>query len=235
MMSSLAAHNAAVSTKRKRRVLIPLRSENPRNTFPFITIALILANIAVFVYQCFFRGNLISLAAVPYEISHGRDLPPYLGYSIYVTLVSSLFLHGGILHIIGNMLYLWIFGTSIEDKIGHMKFTFFYFLCGILACIAHIASEPDSTIPVIGASGAISGILGAYYFLFPRSKVLTAFIFIIFIRLIRIPAVVFLGLWIALQIVNAYSLGGGGGGTAWLAHIGGFFAGLLLAPFFIKH
>ena len=217
--------------------MIPLRDNVPTKTFPFITILIIVINIAVFVYQLSLgseaREELIMRAgAIPYEISHGVDKPPLLGCPVQLTLLSSMFLHGGLFHIIGNMLYLWIFGKNIEDRVGHLRFIFFYLVCGVVASIIHIATSPESRIPMVGASGAISGVLGAYLILFPRARILTLVIFLIFIRFIEIPAFIILSFWIIVQFINATSLHQTN--VAWFAHIGGFFAGLFLIPLFRK-
>lgn len=218
--------------------MIPLRDNVPTKTFPFITILIIVMNIAVFIYQLSLgsearRDELIKRAgATPYEISHGVDEPPLLGYPVQLTLLSSMFLHGGLFHIIGNMLYLWIFGKNIEDRVGHLRFIFFYLVCGVVASIIHIATSPESRIPMVGASGAISGVLGAYLILFPRAKILTLVTFFIFIRFIEIPAFIVLGFWIIVQFINATSLHQTN--VAWFAHIGGFFTGLFLIPLFRK-
>ncbi len=217
--------------------MIPLKDNIPTETFPFVTILIILINIAVFMYQLSLepeaREELIMQAgAIPYEISHGVDKPPLLGHPVQLTLLSSMFLHGGLLHIIGNMLYLWIFGRNVEDRVGHLRFIFFYLICGVVASIVHIGSSPESIIPLVGASGAISGVLGAYLILSPKAKILTLITFGFFIRLVEIPALIILSLWIILQFINAYSLHQTN--VAWLAHIGGFFAGLFLIPLFRK-
>lgn len=210
--------------------MIPLKDDNPTKTFPFITILIIIANIAVFLYEMSLgegANHLIeNMGAIPYEVSH-----TYLSPQVSLTLITSLFLHGGILHLLGNMLYLWIFGNNIEDAVGHVKFIFFYFITGIIASMAHILLNTNSMVPVIGASGAISGVMGAYFLFYPRARVLTLIPFFIFIRIIKVPAFFFLGFWIIFQVINSMS---GEAGIAWFAHIGGFAAGLILAPLFRK-
>ncbi len=152
--------------------------------------------------------------------------------SATIPLFSSLFLHGGWLHLIGNMLYLWVFGDNVEDKLGHGRFIFFYLLCGVIASLVHVAMDPHSPIPTIGASGAISGVLGAYLLLFPKARVLTLIPIFIFLQVAELPALIVLGLWFVLQFVNGMmSIGmdtAGMGGVAWWAHIGGFAAGMVL-------
>lgn len=217
--------------------MIPIKNNTPTETFPFVTIFIILANVAAFIYQLSLEPPLrlvliMRAGVIPYEISHRVDTPPLLGYPVHLTLISSMFLHGGFLHIIGNMLYMWIFGNNIEDRIGHIRFIFFYLICGVVATLIHIQSDPESTIPLIGASGAISGVLGAYIILFPKARILTLLTLGFFIRLVQLPAVVFLGLWIILQFINAYY--SSQPGVAWIAHIGGFFTGLILVPLFKK-
>ena len=214
--------------------MIPLKDENPSRTFPFFTITLIVANILIYIYQTSLGSSdtelfVMQMAAVPYEIVHMTDIHQKSAVPIPLTILTAMFIHGGLLHLGGNMLYLWIFGNNIEDALGHFKFIIFYSLCGILATALHITSAPDSTTPLIGASGAIAGILGAYLLLYPRAKVHTLFIFIVIIKIIRIPAFVVLTLWFLIQVANSSSLEAG---VAWYAHIGGFVAGvLLIKPF----
>jgi membrane associated rhomboid family serine protease len=165
-----------------------------------------------------------------------ETLPPEVAaVPASMTLLTSMFLHGGFMHLIGNMLYLWIFGNNIEDIMGHVRFIFFYVLCGIIAALSHAAIDPDSTVPMIGASGAISGVLGAYLLIYPRAHVLVLIPLGFFTRLIYVPAGFVLGLWFILQILSGgMSLGQEGGGVAFFAHVGGFVAGMALIPFF-KH
>jgi membrane associated rhomboid family serine protease len=143
-----------------------------------------------------------------------------------------MFLHGGFLHVAGNMLYLWIFGNNIEDAMGHLRFTVFYALCGTAAAFSHALPNSHSNIPMLGASGAVSGVLGAYLLLYPHARVLTLFTLGFFIRMIEIPAMVVLGFWFVLQFLNAAFTAGAGGGVAWYAHIGGFIAGMALIGLF---
>jgi membrane associated rhomboid family serine protease len=214
--------------------MIPIKDDNPTKTFPFVTIFLIAVNIAAFLYELSLgegTNYLIgTMGAIPYDITH-----IHLNPQVSLTLITSLFLHGSILHLLGNMLYLWIFGNNIEDAVGHIKFVLFYLISGIAASMTHILLNMDSMVPVIGASGAISGVMGAYFLLYPRAKVLTLIPFFIFIRIIKVPAFFFLGLWMILQIMSSISVSGAGeAGIAWFAHIGGFIAGLILAPLFRK-
>ncbi len=214
--------------------MIPLKDDNPTKTFPFITILLIVANIAVFLYELSLGSGveyLVSvMGAIPYEITH-----IHLNPKVSLTLITSLFLHGSILHLLGNMLYLWIFGNNIEDAVGHIKFVLFYLITGVAASMTHILLNTDSMVPVIGASGAISGVMGAYFLFYPRAKVLTLIPFFIFIRIIKVPAFFFLGFWMLFQVISGINVSQSGeAGIAWFAHIGGFAAGLILAPIFKK-
>ncbi len=216
--------------------MIPLRDENPTRTFPFVTIAIIAINALVFLYELSLRDQLqdavMRYGATPYSITHLANP------AVLATLVTSLFFHGGFSHILGNMLYLWVFGNNIEDMLVHVKFIFFYLICGILATFGHIAITPDSRLPLIGASGAISGVLGAYLVLYPRAKILVLLPIFYFWRIVRLPAIWFLGFWILLQIFNGTTstvfLGASErGGVAWFAHVGGFLAGLILLGIFL--
>lgn len=209
--------------------MIPLKDENPTKNFPVFTLLFLTLNIIVFVYG-------INLPVHPSILYEDYALIPYrlVNHPVdaYPTLYTSMFLHAGIGHLGGNMLYLWIFGNNIEDVLGKFRFILFYFVCGTIAALGHIATDMESHIPMVGASGAISGILGAYLILFPFSRIKT-FIFLgFFWTIARVPAIVLLLIWIGLQIWN--SMAAGAGGTAWFAHIGGFLAGvLLILPF--KH
>ncbi len=206
--------------------MIPLKDDVPSYTFPYATTAIIAVNIFVFTYQLTLgaRGTesfIYRTAAIPYEIMNLIDIRPRSVVPPPLTLFTAMFVHGGILHLAGNMLFLWIFGDNIEDALGHVKFILFYLGSGVVASMAHISMEPSSTLPMIGASGAIAGVLGAYFLLFPRAKVLTLVFLVFFINIVRLPAVIFLGLWFLFQILSS----GSGGGIAWYAHIGGFVAG----------
>ncbi len=221
--------------------MIPIKDDNPTYTFPIITILLILANIGIFIYQ-FSLGSgaqafVYRLGAVPWEITHFREVPRYpVEYRSAIpgvlTLFTSMFLHGGIIHLLGNMLYLYIFGDNIEALMGHGKFFVFYVGCGLIATLAHVVPNPNSTIPMVGASGAISGVLGAYLLRYPRAKVHVLIIFLLFIRVVRVSALFVLGFWFLMQVFNGFVQSGGG--VAWFAHIGGFIAGMVLVFFFEK-
>jgi membrane associated rhomboid family serine protease len=215
--------------------MIPLKDDVPTLTFPYVTIAVIAVNVFVFMYQLTLGASgtenfIYSAAAIPYEITHFVDIRPRSFVPPPFTLFTAMFVHGGLLHLAGNMLFLWIFGDNIEDVLGHFRYILFYLASGVIASLAHVLVEPSSIMPMIGASGAIAGVLGAYFLLFPRAQVLTLVFLIFFVTVVRIPAVIFLGFWFLLQIFSS----GYGGGIAWYAHIGGFMAGaagiMLLKP-----
>ena len=214
--------------------MIPLRDENPSRHFPFLTITLIALNLVLFVYEISLGGGLEpfiqNFGVIPSKLMEGGPL-------VFPTLFTSLFLHGGWLHLLGNMLYLWIFGDNVEDSMGPFRFLFFYLLCGLIATFTHIYFSPSSRIPTIGASGAISGVLGGYLVLFPRAHILTLVPVFYFIRMIHLPAYFLLTFWILFQLFSGFSSLPGSeasGGVAWFAHIGGFFSGILLVKVFQK-
>ncbi len=206
--------------------MIPFKDDNPTSTFPFFTILLIILNCLGFAVELFHPSGLQRLVyrygAVPREL---LSFDP----AAYINIFTSMFMHGGFVHIIGNMLYLWIFGNNVEDRLGHFRFLVFYFSSGIVAAFAHALSSPSSTIPMIGASGAIAGILGAYLLLYPHAKVHTLVFFGFFVDVIRIPAFIVIGFWGIIQIMNGILSKGfmAESGVAWFAHIGGFLFGLL--------
>jgi membrane associated rhomboid family serine protease len=212
--------------------MIPLHDDNPTRRFPLLTVAFIALNSAVFLWQLTLDPRTLAgvwqaLGTVPAVVLGDAPavLPPTL------TLVSAMFLHGGWMHLLGNMLYLWIFGNNVEDAMGHGRFVLFYLLTGVVAALLQSLADPASEIPMIGASGAISGVLGAYLLLYPHARVLVLIPLGVLTRLVRLPAVFVLGLWFVLQIVNS-ALAPAGGGVAWVAHAGGFVAGLVLIPLF---
>ncbi len=205
-------------------MFIPLKDENPTSRVPVVTFLLIAANVLVYFYQVLSPEGLefyvLKMGAIPYELTHfttlrgiPRLLPP-------LTLLTSMFLHGSLFHLLGNMLYLWIFGNNIEDFLGSFRFVLFYLVAGLGAGLTHILFHPNSQIPVVGASGAIAGILGAYLVLYPAARVLT----LVFIWIIPVPAAFLLMIWFFGQVMNV----GLGGGVAWFAHIGGFLIGIFL-------
>lgn len=215
--------------------MLPLRDEYPTLRTPFVNYTLIAINILVYIWQFFVGqsnpGLVYQFALVPAQVSSGISPDDLLH------IFTSMFMHGGLAHIGGNMLYLWIFGDNIEDAMGHGRYLFFYLLGGVLASVAHIVTSPVSTIPTVGASGAIAAVLGAYLILYPRARVLTLVTFGFFIRMTMIPAVIVLGLWFILQLFQGVlTLGGPDvGGVAFWAHIGGFVVGLLLARVFSQN
>jgi membrane associated rhomboid family serine protease len=218
--------------------MIPLRDENPTRTFPFVTILFIAANAAVFVYQATLgpatEQFVLQLAAIPYEVTHFRNLPESSLLPPLLTVATSMFVHGGFMHIVGNMLFLWIFGNSIEDFLGHFRFIVFYLICGLVAAGLQIVLTPSSTTPMVGASGAISGVMGAYLLLYPNARIVTLIFLGFFIRIVRIPAHFFLIFWFLLQLANGFFIAGApdNGGVAFFAHIGGFAAGLVFVRVF---
>lgn len=218
--------------------MVPLRDNNPVSTTPTVVYALIALNLAVFVFQLGLTPPQLNQffdtwALVPAQLSESlRGAAPAWEW---LTLISSQFLHGGFFHIGGNLLYLWVFGNNIEDQLGHGKFLFFYLCCGVMAGLAQWAFEPYATVPTVGASGAIAGVMGAYVLRFPKAQIVTLIPLIIFFTTIRIPAIFFLGFWFVQQaffsvasLSNDVNLGSGG--IAYWAHSGGFVFGLILGP-----
>ena len=223
-------------------MFIPLKDDNPTSRVPYVTVLFIALNAVVFFYQLFSPEGLqyfvYKMGAIPYEITHFKALSvvmlesrePLARLSPPLTLIVSMFMHGGIFHLVFNMLYLWIFGNNIEDFLGPTRFIIFYLLSGLGASLIHIVFHPNSQVPMIGASGAIAGILGAYLILYPQARILTLVFLLFFIRIIAIPAAFVLGIWILIQVLNI----GAGGGVAWFAHIGGFLIGIALIKLFTK-
>ncbi len=214
-------------------MFLPLKDDNPLQIIPFqaVTVGLIGLCVMVFLWQITLpepaaSQAFFSFGAIPAIIFDYRELPPEIVVLPgELTLVTSMFLHAGWLHLGGNMLYLWIFGDNIEDAMGHFKFIVFYLVCGIAGALAHGLSDPASVTPMVGASGAIAGVLGAYLVLHPRTRVLVLALYRIPLHL---PAYIVLGGWVLLQIFNVYAGDSTAGGTAWWAHIGGFATGVLL-------
>ncbi|MBF96822.1 MAG: hypothetical protein CFH34_00005 [Alphaproteobacteria bacterium MarineAlpha9_Bin4] len=218
--------------------MFPIKDENPTETIPYVTCILIGLNIFAFFYQISLTENdnynlILKYGFKPEHFFSNNTLEHY-NNSALLTIFTSMFLHGGIAHILGNMLFLWIYGNNIEDSMGHIKFLIFYILCGLAAAFLQAIVSPSSSIPMIGASGAVSGVLSAYFLLFPKARVLTLIILIFFITFIRVPAGILIGLWFLSQISNAYFIDPNSPGVAWYAHIGGFLMGLILIPFFKK-
>jgi len=219
--------------------MFPLHDDNPTKTFPFLTIAIIFSCVAIFFWQLslgpYSQHATVSLGMIPAVVFQIKSIPPELvTVPAWATVFTSMFLHGGWMHLISNMLYMWIFSDNIEEAMGRIRFIIFYLLCGIAAAMTQALPDPYSTTPMIGASGAISGILGAYLLLYPHAKVLVAIPFGFIIHTTRISAMWVLGFWFVLQIFNSLISGDQQGGVAWGAHIGGFVAGMALVPFFKK-
>lgn len=215
--------------------MFPIWDDVPTKKFPLITVILIVLNSIVYLYQMSlgerFNEFIYSMGLLPFEITHNIDIFPPGPSPIYLTILFSMFLHGSIVHLLGNMLFLWIFGNNIEDYLGKKYFVIFYIFCGTAAALTQIFFNPDSIVPMVGASGAIAGVLGAYLLLYPRAKVTTVIIFGFFIRLIKIPAVVVLSFWIVYQFlygISSLAVKSGEGGVAWFAHIGGFISGIII-------
>jgi membrane associated rhomboid family serine protease len=217
--------------------MIPLQDDNPTELTPVVTIAFMIICVLVFFYQASLpprpsEALVFQYGAIPALLFGEADLPAAIdiGIPAYATLVTSMFLHGGWMHLIGNMLYLWIFGNNVEDVMGHARYVVFYVTCGVLAALSHAMTDPTSTIPMVGASGAISGVLGAYVLLFPHAHVL---VFMPGIGMMRVAAGFVLGMWFVMQVLSGgMSIGGAGGGVAFFAHVGGFVAGMALIGFF---
>jgi membrane associated rhomboid family serine protease len=212
--------------------MLPLADHNPRHRFPFVNYTLIALNVLAFLWELSLGPDLqrvlFDLAFVPRKFF----VPGHWDYDIF-SAFFSMFLHGGFMHIGSNMLYLWIFGDNIEDRLGHVRYTIFYFACGMAATLAHAFAAPGSMLPAIGASGAIAGVLGGYIILFPHAQISTIVPIFFVVTVQRLPAIVILGLWFVLQIFSGVgSLGVSDaqdmGGVAWFAHIGGFVAGMIL-------
>lgn len=231
--------------------MFPLSDENPTELTPYITVALIAINVIVWVYlqgagltEAALFSSVCEYGLIPAELTgetggyRGVQLLPGVlcrfGGLTWPTLLTSMFLHGSWLHLIGNMWFLWVFGNNIEDSMGHLRYLAFYLLTGLAADGAHIWTLPDSVVPTVGASGAISGVMGAYLVLYPRVRVNTLFIILFFIRIIPVPAWLVLGEWFLIQFLQGLTVSATqvGGGVAFWAHVGGFVAGVLLVkPF----
>lgn len=220
--------------------MIPLHDDNPTEIFPIFTVLFIAACVLAFFWQSSLgaegnRAVVYGLGVIPAVLLNKLSLPPELFIlPAWQTMFTSMFLHGGFMHLAGNMLYLWIFGNNVEDAMGYFRFIIFYFVCGLAAVAGQTLQDPSSQIPMIGASGAISGVLGAYLLLYPHARVLVLIPLGFFSQLVRLPAGWVLALWFAIQIVSSALSSGEGGGVAWFAHIGGFIAGMALVPLFKK-
>ena len=219
--------------------MFPIRDNIPSRSTPFVMYGIILFNAYIFYQELIVSNSELEkimglFGLIPFEFMQGLSVNP-ANLFLYVPLITNLFLHGGWLHIIGNMWYLKIFGDNIEDRMGHGMFFVFYLLCGVVANVIQVLIDPSSQIPTIGASGAISGVLGAYSVCFPSAKVSTVVFLFIFLTVIEIPALLFLGLWFFMQLQSgAASLFMAGSNVAWWAHVGGFLAGMVLVNLFPK-
>ena len=216
--------------------MIPLHDDNPTERMPLVTIAFIAACVLVFLYQASLpvgpgQTFVFQYGAIPALLFGQGELSSHVvAIPAFATLFTSMFLHGGLMHLIGNMLYLWIFGNNIEDVMGHAKYLVFYLACGLLAALSHAITDPSSPVPMVGASGAISGVLGAYILLFPRAHVL---VLIPGLGTTRVAAGLVLGMWFVMQLFSGgMSVGSKGGGVAFFAHIGGFVVGMALIGLF---
>lgn len=228
--------------------MIPISDDNPTRTTPYVVYALIILNVFVYLINNVGAGpfgRLWNFSMIPYSVIHDMRVIPIINqfgqiagfqkdmaigpHPQWITIFTSMFMHGGLFHIGGNMLFLWVFGNNIEDVLGHAKFLLFYTACGVLAAFAHIASNPNSMIPTVGASGAIAGMLGAYLLLYPQARVNTLVFLGFFVTHVEIPAIFVLGVWFLTQLTGVAGSGGTiGGGVAYWAHIGGFVAGLVI-------
>jgi membrane associated rhomboid family serine protease len=221
-------------------MFFPYRDDNPHTITPVVTYALIAVCVVVFLWQVSLSPNAATAAIyvfglVPGDLFGLVEINPALGrLPGWMTIFTSMFLHGGWMHLIGNMAYLWIFGDNIEASLGHVRYFVFYLVCGVAAAVAQIAAAPGSEVPMIGASGAISGVLGAYLVLHPRANIRVFVWFILIITRINLPAWVVLGIWFVGQLVSSAGADPGAPGVAFMAHIGGFVAGAVLVFFFKK-
>jgi membrane associated rhomboid family serine protease len=209
--------------------MIPYKDDNPIQIIPFSTILIIALNMLVFIMQLLSgedgRSIVYSYGAIPHNIisfQSNQPIPPVL------TIFTSMFMHGGLFHLAWNMLYFWIFGNNIEERLGHIRFVLFYLFCGVVAAFSHALLSPGSHVPMIGASGAVSGMLGAYILLFPMAKVHTLIFLGFYVTVVKIPALIVIGFWAIIQVVSGLLSSGSAnlGGIAFFAHVGGFFAGL---------
>jgi len=238
--------------------VFPLKDDIPTRRFPYLTVGLIVANVVMFFFfqgafidDTDFNQKVIDYGAIPFEISNPGEYCAAEGQrlvcggdasgqpSTWLTILTSMFMHGGLLHLGGNMLFLWIFGNNIEDSMGPLRFIAFYLLGGVAALAAQTAIDPSAAVPTIGASGAVAAVLGGYALLYPRARVVTLLFIVIFFTILELPALLVLGGWFVLQALYGVSElatpVGSGGGVAYFAHIGGFLFGLLLIKLFANH
>ena len=218
--------------------MIPLKDDTPTRRTPWVGRIVLVACIAVFLWQVTLppeeaRAAVLGLGMIPAVLFGATSLPTEIAVvPPPLTVLTSMFLHGGWLHLAGNLLFLWIFANDVEDSMGHLRFTLFYLLCGVIAALAQALYEPSSEVPMVGASGAISGVLGAYLLLLPRARILVLIWLGIVVTWLRLPAVIVLGLWFGFQLLQQTAVEPGQGGVAFMAHIAGFVAGMVLIPFF---
>jgi membrane associated rhomboid family serine protease len=218
--------------------MIPLRDDIPSAARPITTYLIVAICTAVFLYMLSLGSEprveafILQYGVTPADVTGRAGTSPVQAYP---TIITSMFMHGGWFHLIGNMLYLWIFGDNVEDLMGHAGFAIFYLIAGVAATLTHVFLNAGSTIPLVGASGAIAGVLGAYLVLFPRARILSLVPFGFFSRIMEVPALFFLPVWFLLQFLQGVAdIAGTGGGVAWWAHIGGFVAGIVLVPIFAR-
>ncbi|HEY3919278.1 MAG TPA: rhomboid family intramembrane serine protease [Stellaceae bacterium] len=215
---------------------LPFRDDTPPRQIPALTYGLVAACAAVFLWQISLGRDgvdetSLSLGMIPAVLFGTARLPPHLRLvAPWMTIFTSMFLHSGWLHLIGNMVYLWVFGKGVENALGSARFLVFYFVCGAAAAATQALTDPTSTLPMVGASGAIAGVLGAYLVLYPFGHVFVFFWIIIIFRIVAVPAIILLGLWFLIQLLSAQDAGAGAGVAFW-AHVGGFVAGMILVPF----
>lgn len=218
--------------------MIPIRDDNPISRTPIVTYVIIGLCVAVYLWQLTlghegYNRVFYSFGLIPAVISGAAVLPEGIdAVTPVLTVFTSMFVHGGFFHLFGNLLYLWIFADNVEDALGPVRFTVFYLICGVGAALAQVLPDPSSPIPMVGASGAISGVLGAYLLMFPHARVLVALPLGFILHMLRMRAVTVLGLWFGLQLLSSLMAPSGSGGVAFRAHIGGFVAGMLLLPLF---
>ncbi len=220
--------------------MIPLKDNNPRYSTPYVTWGLIAVNVLAFLAEIsmgpeYMQAFVYTFGLRPQHVTAllYEGAGP-LNPAVFVPFLTSMFMHGGWFHLAGNMLYLFIFGDNVEDVLGHVRYLLFYMVCGVGAALSHYLVQPGSPVPVVGASGAIAGVLGAYILIFPRSRVLTLIPIFIFIQFVELPAQILLGIWFLMQFFNGFLSIGGGGGVAWWAHVGGFLLGMGLAAILPK-
>ena len=219
--------------------MIPISDDNPGRRPPFITWAIVAGCVAGYVWQVSQPAStedaaILKLAFVPAALFDLNYVSQPGAISPYLALLAGLFLHGGLLHLGGNMLYLWIFGNNVEDAMGHLRYLVFYLVCGVAAAMAQGLADPHSAIPMLGASGAISGVIASYVLIYPRARITVIIPLGILLYPMKISAFYVVGFWFLVQLLNLAGTSSGMGGTAWLAHVGGFAAGIALTPFLSK-